>query len=358
MKRVGNLYEKICDIENVRRAIRRASRYKHDRGYVRRILADSDRYAAEISEMLHARRYVPSGNRTRVIRDDSCGKERCITIPQFYPDQIIHWAVIQVIEPVLSRGMYRYSCGSVPGRGGAAAKRYVKRCLRKRDARYVLKLDIRKFFPSIRHEKLKELLARRIKDRDVLELLGTIIDNGGEGLPIGYYTSQWLSNFYLQEVDHFIKEKMGVKYYVRYADDMVMLGANKRKLRRALAELGAYLTREGYGLSVKENWQLWRVDSRPLDFVGYRFFRGYTLLRRKLFFRLMRTVRRIGALGLSIGRARRFLSLIGWCKRINFGRYYCAHIRPVVAKGAARAYVSQWEEKKRWKRGCSLRSTA
>jgi len=347
MKRVGYLYEKICDPDNVRRAIFHACQHKHNRGYVRHILADPERYTAQISAMLREHRFVPGENRTRIIRDTSCGKEREITVPRFYPDQIVHWAVIQVLEPVLSKGMYRYSCGSVPGRGGKAAKWYVEKALRKKNTRYVLKLDVRKFFPSVRHDKLKELLARKIKDRDVLELLGAIIDNGGPGLPIGYYTSQWLSNFYLPEIDHYIKEKLKVPYYVRYVDDMVLMGPNKRKLRRAMQALAEFMTAEGYGLTIKGNWQLWRVHSRPLDFVGYRYFRGYTLLREKLLYRLTRTVRRIAALGLNIGRARRFLSRLGWGKRINFGRYYCQHIKPTISKGAARAYVSRWERRYR-----------
>lgn len=345
MKRIGNLYEKIWDVENIRLAIRNASKGKRNRRYVARVLANEEFYAKQISEMLRTGAYRPRPNRTKVVYDTSSRKERNITIPAFYPDQIVQWATVQVLQPVLSKGMYRYSCGSVPGRGGLAAKKYVEKIRKKKDVRYILKLDIKKFFPSVPHDKLKGLLAKKIKDKEVLDLLGKIIDNGGEGLPIGYYTSQWLSNFYLQEIDHYIKEELQVKYYVRYVDDMVLAGANKRKLRKSFHNLEERL--KDYGLSVKGNWQLWKADSRPLDFVGYRFRKYRTTLRKRIFYRLTAVVRKIKEHGLNIRRAMRFTSLIGWCKRISFRGYYLKHIRPLMKKRVAKLYIALWTVRRR-----------
>lgn len=345
MKRIGYLYEKICDVENIKTAIHNAARGKSEKGYVRRIVERADFYAGELSAALKNKTYSLHPNRRKTIRDGASQKEREITIPQFYPDQIIQWAIVQVLQPVFMKGMYKYCCGSVPGRGGICAKRYIERVQHKKDARYVLKLDIRKFFPSVSHEKLKELLTRRIKDKDTMQLLCAVIDNGGPGLPIGYYTSQWFSNFFLQTVDHYIKETLRVKYYVRYVDDMVLIGPNKRRLRQAMKHLNAYLRDEGYGVRIKDNWQLWRIFSRPIDFVGYRFYDGYTRLRKKLFYRLMRTVRRIRQYGLNIRRARRFNSLIGWCSHINFRRYYLERIKPVISRSAAKRYIAGYDKR-------------
>lgn len=340
MKRIGYLYEKIYDIDNIKRAIANASRGKRNRKYVQRILADIDYYALKISRMLQSETYRLSPNRCKTIKDGASQKERNITIPAFYPDQIIQWATIQVVQPIFMKGMYPLNCGSVPGRGGLKAKKYVERVYRRKGSKYTLKLDIRKFFPSVSHDKLKKLLAKKIKDRKVLRLFGAIIDNGGEGLPIGYYASQWLSNFYLQEVDHYIKEVLKVKYYVRYVDDMVLMDSNKRKLHRVRQQLQEYLSREGYELTIKDNWQLWKTFSRPLDFVGYRFYRGYTLLRQKLFYRLRRVARRIKNEGINIRRAQRYNSLMGWCKCINLKHYYLQVIKPLASQRMAKAYVS------------------
>lgn len=345
MKRIGYLYEKIYDVENIKLAIRNAAKGKHSRRYVKRILENSDYYANEISEMLKNKTYRLSPNRCKRIKDGACQKERDITIPAFYPDQIIQWAAMQVLNPVFTKGMYEYSCGSVPGRGGIKAKKYVEKILRRKDARYVLKLDIKKFFPSVANAKLKQLLRKKIKDRNTLELLDAIIDNGGQGMPIGYYASQWFSNFYLQEVDHFIKEVLHIKYYVRYVDDMVLIDSNKRKLRKAMLRLAEYLDVNKYAVKLKDNWQLWKIFSRPLDFVGYRFYKDYTLLRKKIFYRLTKTVRRIQKYGLNIRRARRFNSLIGWATHINFKGYYLKYIKPIIHKNTAKEYVGNHDRR-------------
>lgn len=344
MKRIGYLYDKICDIDNIKLAIYNASKGKRNRKYVQKIIRNSDFYAKEISHMLTNETYKFSSNRHKTIKEGSSQKERDITIPLFYPDQIIQWAVIQIIQPILMKGMYQYNCGSVPKRGGLAAKKYIEKIQKRRNAKYVLKIDIRKFFPSVSHNKLKSLLAKKIKDKKVLNLLFAIIDNGEKGLPIGYYTSQWLSNFYLQEVDHFIKEKLHIKYYVRYVDDMVFIDSNKRKLHKSLKELRLYLEKEQYELQIKDNWQLWRIYSRPIDFVGYRFYKGYTLLRKRLFYRLTKTVRKIKRSGLNIKRARRFNSLIGWGTHINFKSYYVHYIKPIITRNTIKNYISFYDK--------------
>lgn len=107
----------------------------------------------------------------------------------------------------------------------------------------------------------------------------------------GNFTSQWFANFYLQNLDHYIKEQLKVKYYVRYMDDMVLFGRNKKELHRVKDQIEQFLKKEK--LQIKENWQLWKTDSRPLDFMGFRFYRGYTTLRRSVFLRLKRRIKKI-----------------------------------------------------------------
>lgn len=209
-------------------------------------------------------------------------KQRLITVPKFFPDQILHWVLMLVIEPILMKGMYRFACGSVPGRGGMEAKKYVERALRDDKVRYVAKLDISKFFNSVKPAILIGMLRRKIKDERVIDLIGKILKNGGDCLPIGYYTSQWFSNFFLEGFDHFVKEVLKIKYYVRYVDDMVLIDTNKRKLRKAIMEIEKYLN--GIGLKLKPNYQVWKVHSRPIDFVGFRFYKDKMLLRKKIFF--------------------------------------------------------------------------
>ncbi len=346
MKRIGFLYEKVADLENLKLAIKNSAKGKRRHSYVMRIQKDPDKYAAILREMLLSKDYRLGFNRYKVIHDNSCGKDRQITIPKYFPDQVLHWAIMQVLQPVIMRGMYRYCCGSVPHRGGMAVKKKIESILKKdKKIRYIMKLDIHKFFPSINHDRLMELLATKIKDREMLGLLKAVIDHGGAGLPIGYYTSQWLSNFYLEPLDHFVKEGLKARYYIRYVDDMVIFGTNKRELRKMKARLDEFLA--GFSLSLKDNWQIWKIDSRPLDFVGYRYTRDRTTVRKKIFFRMMRTVRRVKKNGLNIVYARKLNSLLGWFSHIYFKNYYSKNIAPIVTKKAVRRYISKYDRRVR-----------
>jgi RNA-directed DNA polymerase len=123
-------------------------------------------------------------------------------------------------------------------------------------------------------------LRRKIKDRDLLWLLDGIIDSA-PGLPIGNYLSQYFANFYLTYFDHWIKETKGVKYYFRYADDLVFLSDSKPYLHQLLADIRQYLDRE-LKLTIKQNYQIFPVQDSGIDFVGYRMYHTHTMLRKSI----------------------------------------------------------------------------
>lgn len=343
MKRVGYLYEKMCDVDFIKTAIRNAAKGKTDRLYVKAILSDIDGYARKSKAMLETETTKLSPSEHIEIYDNSCCKIRQITVPKFYPDQIVHWLIITALNPVITRGMYRYCCGSIPNRGGIDAKAYVETAIRDVKMRYCAKLDVSKFFDSVRPPILLEMLKRKIKDEKVLRLIGQVLENGGDHLPIGYYTSQWFSNFYLEGLDHYIKEVLHVKYYVRYVDDMVLIDSNKRKLHKAVAAIDNYL--HGIGLKIKGNWQVWKLNSRPIDFVGYRFYKNKTILRKRIFFRLCRRVRKVSKTGYTTPRqAMSLLSLIGWLSHINGRNFYKKNIYPYAPKNKLKKIVSNYSK--------------
>ena len=344
MKRIGNLYATMCDIETIKRAINNAAKGKRSRPYIAKVLRNIDYYAAELKEKLETHTVELSPNNYEEIYDSSCMKTRKITIPRYYPDQVIHWLVITAIQPVLERGMYRYCCGSVPRRGGIDAKAYVETAIQDSKMRYVAKLDVSKFFNSVKPDILLAMLRRKIKDEDMLELIAKILKNGGDELPIGYYTSQWFSNFYLEGLDHYIKELLHIKYYVRYVDDMVLIDSNKRKLHRAIRAIGEYLGTIGPKLKV--NWQVWRLHSRPIDFVGYRFYKHKTILRKKIFYRLCRRTRKVRKSGyITPHQAMSLLSLLGWLSHINGCGFYKRNIYPYAPKNKLKRIVSNYSKK-------------
>ncbi len=186
MKRKGNIYPLIIETNNIKRAILNASKGKKDRKSVKRINDNIDHYTLEIQRMLKNKTYIPSPYIEMKIQDGTRKKERIIYKPKFYPDQCIHWALMQQIESLLMRGMYEFCCASIRNRGIHYASRHIKKILvrDRKNTKYCLKLDVKKFYPSIDKEILKRKFMRIIKDRDTLELLDLIIDSSKQGLPI------------------------------------------------------------------------------------------------------------------------------------------------------------------------------
>lgn len=156
------------------------------------------------------------------------------------------------------------------------------------ETRYCLKLDIRKFYPSIDHEILYSIIQKKVKDKWLLTLLKGIIDSA-EGVPIGNYLSQFFANLYLTYFDHWIKEEVKCKYYYRYADDIVILGSDKAKLRNILIAIKFYF-HNVLKLQLKPNYQVFQTEKRGIDFVGYVFRHRYILLRKSIKTKMLRLV--------------------------------------------------------------------
>lgn len=312
MKRYGNLYEKVIDRENVRAAVLAAARRKRARRPVKRCLDDLDGTVESVRRLLEGG-FSASQPTVRAFHDQRRGKDRVRAEPRFYPDQIVHHAVMQVLMPCIARGMSDACMACVPGRGAHRAVHRVERWLRedRKHTRYCLQVDIRRFYESIPRDRLMARLGRLVKDERVIGLVSEIVKScPGDGLPLGYYTSAWLANLYLQDIDHAMTERWGAAHYVRYADDMLVFGPNKRKLHRLKRDLDAALA--DLGLEVKGNWQVYKVDSRPIDFVGYKIRRGYTQVRSRTFIRETRSLRKIGAKRVkTVGDAQRAIAIAG-----------------------------------------------
>lgn len=332
MKRAGNIYQKILKKENIRKSILLASKRKRKRDNVKKILNNLPFFVDQIYEILKNKSYNPSPYAKVLIHDATRKKQRIIFKQQFYPDQIIHWCVMQIIQPLLEKGMYDFTCASIPNRGVHYGAKYIRKILTndKKNTKYALKLDVKNFYPSIDKEIMKKKFRKIIKDREILELLDKIVESSEEGLPIGNYTSQWFANFYLQDIDHYIKEQLHIKYYIRYMDDMLLFHRNKKELHKVKNNIEAFLNKEG--LKLKENWQLFKVESRPIDFLGYRFYRTHTTLRRSNFLRIKRRARRIyKKKKINYKDAAAMVSYNGWLKHSDSYMFNQKYIKPYVS---------------------------
>jgi RNA-directed DNA polymerase len=308
MRRLGGLYDKILTLENLALADMKARKGKgwqygikvHDRNREVNLLA--------LQQSLINKTFRTSPYTTFKVYEP---KERTVYRLPYYPDRILHHAVMNILEPVFVSCFTADTYSCIKQRGIHATANAVKKALCDVDGTtYCLKLDIKKFYPAVDHDILKALLRRKFKDPDLLQLLDGIIDSA-EGLPIGNYLSQYLANFYLTYFDHWIKEVKGVKHYFRYADDLVILSGCKKYLHQLLSEIGLYLN-GNLKLTVKENYQIFPVAARGIDFVGYRFYPYHTLLRKRIKTGFKRAVK--------FGRLQSIASYYGWAKHCNSKR--------------------------------------
>lgn len=284
--------------------------------------------------------------------DEASGKKRDITSVPLFPDQIIHQLLITAGESVYMKGMYEYSCGSIPKRGIHKGTKYIKKVINrhtktdKSEIKYCGQLDITKCYQSISHTHLKGLLRKKFRGKLYIWLSYAVIDSytfykeGDEsyGLPIGFSTSQWWCNFDLTPLDHYIKGELGVKYFIRYVDDIILFGKNKKKLHQVVRKIMEYL--KSIGLKIKDNWQVFRFDyidklgkrkGRALDTLGYRFFRDKTILRKRNALKIRRQVTKISKMKeITAHAAQSLMSRLGWLRHCNSFNFWHKYVKPFI----------------------------
>ncbi len=288
MKRQGNLYEKICDPENISLALKNQTRGKGKRREVINFLKDSSTKLEGIRRELLDETYKVS--KYRIFKKlCSGGKTRIISsLP--LKDRIIQWQIIQIIGDIFYKHFIIDTYSSIKGRGVHFGVKRVKQAMKhKENTVYCLKLDIHQFYPSIDKNILKLKIRKRIKDEKLLNLIDIIIDSGGNGIPIGNFISQFFANYFLSDFDHQIKEKLKVKYYFRYMDDMVILHKSKKFLHYLEKWIRWYFEKE-LNLKVKSNFQIFLVKQRGIDFLGYVFFNDFIKIRKRIKIKLKKRI--------------------------------------------------------------------
>lgn len=363
MKRYGNLFAKVYDMENLKLAHHNAKKGKGWYKEVKMVDENPDYYLGQLQQMLISKTYNTSPYETFIKKDS--GKERQIYKLPYFPDRICQWAILQVIEPMLLNHFTTDTYSAIPNRG-------IHLCLNKMQygmrhdvpgTQYCLKMDAKKFYPSINHDILKQKYRRLFKDNDLLWLLDEIIDStpGDTGIPIGNYISQYSGNYYFSDFDHWVKEEKHVKYYFRYMDDIVIFSSSKEELHFLRKEIDAYF-RNNLKLKVKENWQVFPSFVRGVDFVGYRTFLNYTLLRKstcKMFKRKMNSLNKKRLEGKQLNHSEwcSINSYKGWLLHCDSYRLHQKYIKPIqlyadvyyqqnIKKKGGKKHERLWKTKK------------
>lgn len=337
LKRYGNIYEKIYDMDNLRLAHRRARKDKSFYREVKMVDSNEEYYLKQIQEILKNKTYTVSEKDYKVFKKNDKGKIREIYKLDYFPHRIIQHALLVQIEDILFKHLIRNTFASLPTRGIHDTFKRLDYDLRNfpEETKYCLKIDIKKFYPNVNHEVLKRQFRRKFKDKDLLWLIDTLIDSlcGEKGIAIGSLFSQWAGNFNLSPFDHWLKEEKKVRFYYRYCDDLVILSDDKQKLHALLKEIMRYL-KKNLVLEIKDNYQVFPVDKRGIDFVGYRHFRKYVLLRKTTAKKLIRKMQNIKK---KLDRGGEFTysdycsinSYKGWLKWCNGYNLYKKWIKPL-----------------------------
>ena len=306
----------------------------------------------------------------------------------YFPDRIAQWAVIQVIEPILIRNLITDTYSAIPRRGIHAGLKRLRHWINTDvfGTQFCLKVDARHFYQSINHEILKDKFRRIFKDPDLIWFMDEVIDSvdtatqedrerlskilplsdmmlkrsirgrhetpeerekrylqSGVGLPIGNYFSQYGGNFYFSEFDHWMKEVLHVKYYMRYMDDIIILMDSKEKLHELRKQIEVFFE-ANMRITMKDNWQVFPTFKRGVDYLGYRTFLDFTLLRKttcQSFRRKMNRLKKKADSGKEFTHSDFccVFSYIGWLKSCDSFRLYQKYVEPL--KPALQAYFTK-----------------
>ena len=287
MKRFAHLMPRIAAWDNLGLAFHKAAAGKRSASAVARFAANLDDELHTLVRELAAGTWQPGAYQRFVVRDP---KLRVIHAAPFR-DRVVHHALMTVAGPCLERSAVHHSYACRVGRGNRAAVQHAAVCTRRH--RYFLKLDVRRYFDSIQHSTLRDLLRRRFKDGALLATLDRVIGSfhtsAACGLPIGTLTSQYFANFYLDGLDHWVMETLRCPAYVRYMDDVVLWHDDESALADWHRQISAWLQAER-GLELKGLAKPTACRD-GLPFLGYRITPRGVMLSRASRQRFVRRVR-------------------------------------------------------------------
>ncbi|MDP3026759.1 MAG: reverse transcriptase/maturase family protein [Nanoarchaeota archaeon] len=285
MKTYKNLFQEVCKFENLYTAYLKARRGKNNVAEVLEFTYNLENELFKLQDELRSQTYQTGEYRHFIIFEP---KERKISALPFR-DRVVHHAICYVIEQIFEKKFIYDSYACRKGKGTHAGANRLQMFIRNADNYYVLKCDVSKYFPSVNHEILKEVIREKIADKKLLQLLDRIIDSPQEGIPIGNLTSQLFANIYLNKLDEYVKYELKIKYYIRYMDDFVMLHESKKYLHEVKEKVRLFF------ISMRLTLHPKKADIFPIelgiDFLGYRIFNNHKLVRKSTVKRFLKNVK-------------------------------------------------------------------
>ena len=290
-----HMYKHIYDIENLYKASHNALKNKKSKHSPAKFWLGEDKELFKMHEVLKESQYIWGGYSSFILHDQ--GVERRISVAPFR-DRVLHHAIMQNIEPLFEKSFIYDSYANRKGKGTLAALKRAKYYANK--YKYVLQLDIKKFFPSIDHDILLKLLRKKIECVDTMSLLEQLIENSNKqddaffyfkhdtlftpyeqrkGIPLGNLTSQFFGNLYLSPFDHFVKEQLKIKGYIRYVDDSLYFSNSYKELESLVKKVESYL--QGYRLKIHPLKIKLLKTNYGFVFLGHKIFKTHFRLTSK-----------------------------------------------------------------------------
>jgi retron-type reverse transcriptase len=326
MKRIGKLWPKIVSHDNIVLAAQLAEANKLGKKGVIRFNEHYNENIKLVQELLISGNFHTANYITKRIFEP---KERIIYILPFFPDRIVQHAIMNLVEPIWESRFYDKSFSCRKGKGIHKGLLYTMGLVCRN--KYCAKNDLSKFYPSMNHSVAMDFISHKIKDNKVLDIFEDVIYSIGDetNIPIGNYMSQWIGNLYLNEMDTLIKEKLGIRDYVRYCDDFILFHNDKERLKYAMEVVDEYVHSVlKMSFSKKEIFQ----TKQGVDFLGYRMFPDrYILLRKSTVKRIKKRTRKLldlleeERLELTPSVSGQIFSTLGWLKWANTHNLYLAY---------------------------------
>ena len=363
MKQYKYLYQRMLSEELIRLAYKKLRKGKTQRAEIKHIDANLDFEVAAMRKMIENTKppdvpvanpelaYKPKKRTPKYIFEH--GKRRKIFMPEIH-EQWLHHIIVLVLEPIITATAYPYSCGSFPKRGAHYGKKQLLKWIKSgKGIRYFAKIDIRHFYDNIQLKILMRELRIRIKDEWFLFIIELCLQGFDKGVPLGFYISQWLANYLLEPLDKFITETLGLKKDVRYMDDVVMYSDNKKILHQAIAAIKQFIGRR-FRLKLKDNYQVCKFDytkrgkviGRPVDFMGFLFYRNRTGIRKSIMLSATRLATQMhkakeAGRGYFAKHIEAMLSYMGWFSCTDTYDCYRFRVKPLICVRRLKKIISK-----------------
>lgn len=365
------LYRLACRKDVIRAAFFKLRKKKTKRKDVQMVEADLDNWVDKIQKIIENTKpeswnvehpelaFRPPRHNPVILHER--GKTRMIYVPTLIELWIQH-VVVMILEPIIRGSSYHHSYSSFPERGGLRGKNAMARWIKSgKGVRNFAQCDIRHFYKHVKLKFVMEKLKRRIHDSLFLYLIEVCMTWFKDQLPLGFYLSQWLANFLLQELDHGLKTVVKVAHMIRYMDNITMADNSKKKLHAAILYIKMFLGR--HGLRMKGDWQVFRFEytkkngkqtGRPVSAMGWVFHRDRTVLRKGNIIHLSRLARKLHkrkeeGKKYYLKDCRGFASLMGWVDHSDTYDWYLEYVKPMVSYRSIKKIISR-KDKEEYRR--------